>query len=168
MRNAKLNLVFALCFAAIQVFSGCQDPCKNVVCLHGSCADGKCECEQGYEGIDCGTPVNAKFNGTYSLTETCTPSGGPDTYPIEVAPLSNSVNQFTMTGLWYIQDLTVTGRIDADGLGWTIPRQDVDSTLQISGSGTITSDNSFIIIRYDIFQRNSIGVYDGCIGSMEK
>ena len=168
MRNAKLKLVFALCFAAIQVFSGCQDPCKDVVCLHGTCADGKCQCELGYEGIDCGTAVNAKFSGTFNLTETCTPSGGPFTYPISVAPLPNSANQFTMTGLWYISNLTVSGRVGEDGLGWTIPRQDIDSTLQIMGNGTITSDSSFIIIRYDILQKNSIGVYDGCVGSMEK
>lgn len=48
------NLTFAL--LSILLFFSCQkdDPCENITCLNGgACANGLCNCEEGYTGSDC-------------------------------------------------------------------------------------------------------------------
>lgn len=47
---------------ALLLFGSCKkedpitkndDPCENITCLHGTCVNGLCDCETGYEGASC-------------------------------------------------------------------------------------------------------------------
>jgi hypothetical protein len=52
------------------------DPCQNMQCgANGTCVNGVCQCNEGYEGCSCSIPAAAKFIGTYDAVETCTKSG---------------------------------------------------------------------------------------------
>lgn len=33
------------------------DPCANIVCEHGSCINGRCDCEEGYTGPSCSKEI---------------------------------------------------------------------------------------------------------------
>lgn len=62
--KTKFEIKFMLikCLAFTEV-----DECASNPCVHGRCHDEKggwkCECEDGWEGVDCG-------NGLYTLTPT--------------------------------------------------------------------------------------------------
>jgi len=51
-----LNLLLIL--ISVSFFSSCSsedDPCENIVCENGNCINGLCDCDLGWEGIDCST-----------------------------------------------------------------------------------------------------------------
>ena len=170
MKNTKLSLLGALAIAGGMFFAGCDDPCKDVVCVNGECVEGTCVCDAGYEGTDCGTALNAKFSGSYSLTETCTPSGGPFTYAITVAPKSGTTDEVTFTGLWAEPGFVANGSVSADGLAFTIERQTIGTLTnrELSATGTITADGSTITIAYNAYETGVATALDACTGSMVK
>ncbi len=69
-------------FAAIFIvtISACErQNCKNVSCPSGqNCNNGKCFCPDGYEGSDCLTLSNAKYDGySYNVSVNCFGSNPP-------------------------------------------------------------------------------------------
>ena len=167
MKNMKLGFFGALAIAGSLFVAGCSDPCKDVTCVNGECVEGDCVCDAGYEGTDCGTAINAKFSGSYSLTETCSVSGSAS-YAITVAPKSGTTDEINITGLWEEPQAIVTGQVDADGLGFTIERQTLGTTgNQIeSTNGTINADGSTITLTYTVY--NGSVTVETCTGSMSK
>ena len=166
--KTKLSLFGAL-FVGLIFFAGC-DSCKDMVCVNGECVEATCVCNTGYEGNDCGIALNAKFSGSYSLTETCTLSGGPFTYAITVAPKSGTADEITMTGLWAEPGFVANGKVSADGLTFTIDRQTVGTLTnrELSATGTITADGSTITIAYNAYETGVATALDACTGSMVK
>ncbi len=53
--------------------SSCNpDPCKDVDCgLNGTCLDGSCVCDAGYEGASCEIEWATKFEGSYLGKDVC-------------------------------------------------------------------------------------------------
>ncbi len=48
------------------------DPCKDVNCgANGTCLDGSCICDIGYEGASCETEWATKFEGSYLGKDVC-------------------------------------------------------------------------------------------------
>lgn len=48
------------------------DPCKDVNCgANGTCVDGSCFCDDGYEGASCETEWAEKFVGSYLGRDIC-------------------------------------------------------------------------------------------------
>ena len=137
MKNFKITNVLtmvAMVFTLMVTQNSCTDPCKDVTCLNaGTCNEGTCECATGYEGDDCGTAVRAKFLGSYSFTETCSPSGA-DSYTVIVTESSSVITDIKIGNI-YNKGLTVTASISGTTL--TIPSQSF-GTATISGSGTIS------------------------------
>lgn len=76
MKSAR-NIIFSAlltigAFGAVTYTACKKDECKDVVCNNGgTCSSGKCVCATGYEGDKCETKFNAKYVGTWSVTETC-------------------------------------------------------------------------------------------------
>jgi PKD repeat protein len=138
-------------------------------CINGECVNGNCICDLGYEGVDCGTAVNAKFSGTYSLSETCNPSGAAGPYAIAVSPKSGSLVEVTFVGLWEIPANVVTAVVANSGLNFTIARQPIYSGFEIqSSSGSITADGSTINLAYTIYTDSTGTPSDACTAVLSK
>jgi hypothetical protein len=169
MKNTKISLFGALLIAGGMFVAGCTDPCADVTCVNGECVEGSCVCDAGFEGTDCGTAINAKFSGSYTLSESCTPTGAA-TYTITVSPSSTANDQANFTGLWEEPQATVTGHIDADGLGFHIDR----TALGASGfdiectNGTISADGGTITMTYSIYATGGTTAVDVCVANLTK
>lgn len=70
------------------LISGCkQDPCDTRVCENGSCVNGICECEPGYEGVRCELAERDKFLGEFRAVYTgCVATSPNHVVTVEVAP----------------------------------------------------------------------------------
>jgi hypothetical protein len=170
MKNIHLHLFTALAIAASVFLSGCfpHNPCDEVLCIHGDCIDGNCVCEAGYEGLDCGTAVNAKFSGDFAMTESCS-LGGLASYTVTVTPKSGSPNEVTMTGFWEVPTAIVTAKISNDGTSFTIENQPLDTTMYNIASttpGSISADGNTIVVNFAIYDGSTY--VDTCQGSMIK
>jgi hypothetical protein len=137
-------LFFALVLGTISVtFTSCgdDDPCKDVVCGdNGSCFDGSCICNVGYElGTDnkCSVEQRAKFTGSFTGAETCTV--GTDNYTITIATSANGIDKVVLSNV-YNQGITLTGTVNKNAL--TIAAQTITvggQTYTFQGSGTYTA-----------------------------
>jgi hypothetical protein len=170
MKNKNFGLLGAFAIAVAVFFAGCTDPCKDVNCNNGECVEGACVCDAGYEGVDCGTKVNAKFSGTYSLTENC-PTLTPPTasYNVIVSPSSNNASEANFAGLFEEPASTVKAVIKSDGVSFTIASQNIGSTsygrIESSGTPTISADGKTINLTY-IFTNNSTSATSTCTATM--
>lgn len=94
------RLVFSLAFLlSMTVFitaCGDSDPCKDVDCgANGTCFEGVCVCDVGFEGAGCLEEWVTKFLGSYTGTDGC---GGALTQPVNITKLSNSTVRITNFG----------------------------------------------------------------------
>jgi PKD repeat protein len=119
----------------VDTFSETVELCT--ACIHGECVNGGCQCDAGYMGAACDSAVNAKFDGTYSLTETCDVSGN-DSYTVTITPSATDANVANIMGL-YREVTTVPLTIDNDGLNFTIATIDIGPGSVVS-IGTCTSN----------------------------
>jgi hypothetical protein len=121
-------------FGAITYTSCKKDKCKTVTCLNGgSCNNGNCTCQSGYEGSICDTKTNEKFAGTYSGVY-CDNTVGSIVVYAQAEPLKIAV---PVNGLSPNAEGTVNGN------SFSIPYQTlVNSTTgdsyQFSATGTIS------------------------------
>lgn len=85
--SKKLFFLPALLLGAMLLFApscGETDPCKDLEgkCGNGSCFEGECVCDQGYEGTNCDAEWSAKYVGSYLGSDKVTAStaGNVGTY----------------------------------------------------------------------------------------
>ena len=165
----KFGFIGALAIAATMFFTGCADECKDIVCANGECVDGACVCDAGYEGTLCDAALNAKFSGSYALTETCAPSGAAGPYTVTVAPKSSSAVDVTFVGLWEVPSNIVTATVGTDGTSFSIERQVITTGFEIAApSGTITADGSTINLSYTIYATGASTASDACTATLTK
>jgi PKD repeat protein len=137
-------------------------------CVHGQCVSGACVCDAGYEGIDCGTALNAKFSGTYSLTETCNPSGVAGPYSVTVSP-GSSPTQVTFVGLYEVSNISIVATVNSDGVSFTIARQQIFTNYDIECSnGVTTSDGHTINMTYQIYSQLTSSLVDQCTATLAR
>lgn len=76
--NKNRFYLLALLGVLLAVTPSCNpDPCKDVNCgANGTCLDGTCICDTGYEGASCEVEWATKFEGSYLGKDVC----GMDTY----------------------------------------------------------------------------------------
>ena len=147
-------IIFALSamVAALYTTSCKLDKCKSIVCAYGgSCEDGACKCQPGYQGPNCETITRTRFNGLWTVTEK-----GSNT-PLRKYPLNIESNGKDVTVV-YIQNLynyfTVKIKANVDGDTLIIPNQQVMGKV-VFGKGYIYTekngqDLSAISMRYEV------------------
>ena len=142
MKNRILKILSVAAVAAIGMVSCTTDACKDVDCgTWGTCLEGSCICDLGYEGTDCETLVNAAFVGSFNVTETCSQS--TDTYAVTIA--ATNATTVTISNL-YDAGLVVNGTINANG-GVTIDNQTFGTG---SMSGSVTENGGVLTINFTI------------------
>jgi hypothetical protein len=147
MKNMKFGFIGAFAIATAIFFAGCTDPCKDVVCNNGECVEGDCVCNAGYEGVDCSTAFNAKFSGTYNLSEVCDFTGS-DSYTVTLTPSSSEPARANITGL-YREQFSVPMSIETDGVSFSIAATDIGpGSVQTTGSSTSNASGTSINIAY--------------------
>ena len=62
--------LFALAIMPTVLTSGCADPCKKVTCVHGTCINGICDCNPGWDGAACQHQAVPKKMTVTSVTVT--------------------------------------------------------------------------------------------------
>lgn len=142
----KLNKFIMVAAAAAMMsltMNSCKDECKDVDCGHGSCDEGNCTCETGYEGDNCDIEERAKFYGTYTGNETCTT--GSDNYQVTVTSNSAGITSVSISNI-YNQSFIVSGTVS--GTSVSIPSQSVGSSTTVSGNGSISGNQ--LTITYEI------------------
>lgn len=165
----KFGFIGAVAIAMTMFFTGCSDPCKDVTCVQGECVEGDCVCDAGYEGVDCGTALNAKFVGSYALNETCSPSGAAGPYTVAVAAKTGSATEVTFVGLWEVPSNIVTGKVNADGVSFSIARQVITTGFEIEATaGTITADGATMNLSYKIYETAGGTQQDACTATLTK
>lgn len=148
------SLVKAFSLAAVIGFfaASCNtDPCKDVLCGdHGSCTEGVCNCETGYEkdadGL-CNVESRAKFIGSFNADELCDTS--TYNYIVNVSNNSTSITKFNITDL-YLTGTSMVCDVDATGLAFTISNQTIATGLTATGSGTINANTRVVTVSYTI------------------
>lgn len=168
------SFIKALSFAAVfgLFTTACEtDPCKDVVCGdHGSCLEGVCNCENGYEkdsaGL-CNTEIRAKFQGSWTVSDNCSQSGTAS-YTVSVTASTANILEVKITNFWgsFVNQGTAT----IDGNTINIARQEPDADLFfISGSGTINAANNSIAWNYNISDETGAApVVDVCTATWTK
>lgn len=109
-RFASLSAIFLL--GAFLTFTGCADPCKDVECNNGTCVDGGCQCNVGYEGIVCLERMTEKFVGSYDAVDTCNLGNFP-TYTIDITQSTQNITELRIDNLYDVNSQGVTTQIIA-------------------------------------------------------
>ena len=163
MKKTMQNYSLAALLLATLAFAGCKDECKDVDCGSGTCVEGNCVCDAGYEGTACAAAFNAKLSGTYSLSEVCDMNGF-QTGSVVVAPVNGTINQFTIAELrGFSQDL-VACTFSADFTTFDIPRQSFGNGFYLieANGGTVSTDGSIIEMTYRIYYSSNALFLESC------
>jgi hypothetical protein len=138
MRLLHFSMILGL--SATLAMSGCKkdDPCDDVTCLNGgTCNDGTCSCQSGYEGSTCGTEVRAKFLG-YTMACSC-PSGNLK-LPSTMTTSQQCGNRVIISiVLRWVDGVSATlvrqvPRSPSPPSKWTLEATTISGTGQLSGS----------------------------------
>ena len=137
MKTRILQILGVAAIATIGMVSCDTDACKDVDCgLYGTCVDGDCECDAGYEGASCATASREKFIGSYNVSESCT--SGNFTYAISITTSSTGAANVIITNFGgFTTPINVNGTVSGTSL--TIPNQTVGGGT-FSGSGQIAGN----------------------------
>lgn len=139
MKNVILATLTTLTVFFAVGFNACKpDKCKHVNCAYnGTCKDGTCLCQTGYEGEHCETITRNKFKGIYNVNEDGTLSTAAqytisieDGDQINKVVIKNFQNNFTEDVVAYVYKDTLT-----------IPNQTLGNGKTVEGWAYITDTN---------------------------
>ncbi|MBA3898947.1 MAG: hypothetical protein H0X62_01865 [Bacteroidetes bacterium] len=151
--------VMIMAFGLMVTAQSCRDACKDVECNNGTCDEGTCICEGGYEGTNCDVAVRSKFLGTYAFTENC--NSGADQYSVTVNADGSDIQKIRIVNI-YGAGLTTEATVSGTSL--TIASQSFGSTNStISGSGSVSGNN--LTITYTV---TATAGSDSCTGTGTK
>ncbi|MFM2376146.1 MAG: hypothetical protein RLZZ165_1243 [Bacteroidota bacterium] len=151
------------------LLAGCNDPCKDIRCVNGTCSDGECDCASGYSGTNCGNPVNARFSGVFVSTENCLIQGDVNPYNVTLEPSTDNPLEFTILGLWQASRNRIIASIDGNETSFTIDRQAIMAGYEAEAAvGTISSDGKTVNLNYQIYRTGQTTVEDRCTAMMQK
>jgi hypothetical protein len=173
MKMKKFHFLGAAAIAALLFLVSCKDPCKDVNCNNGSCLEGDCVCEAGYQGTACDAKHNAKFVGIYAFLENCDQTPDPQSSDITIAADPVSPSGIAITGLYFFPS-TVTGTINANGISFSIAKQmvyfDPDfprGSVQTVTDATSDAEGRSINIHY-MYDEYRTAMVDNCVGTLTK
>ena len=157
MLNKILPFLLLVCLSLTQ----CSDPCDDVDCgANGTCVEGTCNCDPGYEGLSCETEIRAKYIGTYSGDVSACLEGFGQQIPPEFSTISinvtadpNSVNEVVVgSSNPLLSDQSIT--VDPEDGTFIIPTNsttiDIEQiplpiTITVTGNGEWTDENTLIV-----------------------
>lgn len=155
-------LLLSLCLLTL-ASAGCKrDKCKRVTCVNGTCVDGICNCDAGYYGDECADIMNDGLAGTWSLEEACT--AGSDAYTLQVSPVTGSLTQLNVIGLWEQQD-TIVATVTGEGHTFEVSRQRLGN-VELSGGGTINDYRDELQMNYSVFAIGNGQAFDQCTATI--
>lgn len=132
--------------------SSCNpDKCKAISCAYGgTCAEGACKCQPGYEGNQCETITRKKYVGFWAVKEqgSVTPARQ---YPLSIEN-DTAVTGVLIKNLYnYFSTEKIHAYVQGDSL--IIPNQQLMGKV-VFGKGYITSvkngTNNAIVMRYEV------------------
>lgn len=144
--SKKLFILPLFLFGAflLTTTTSCGDKCADKDCGNGTCLDGTCECETGYEVDDkgiCNTEVRTKFIGSYTVSENCSNSGQAAPYFVGITA-GSGISDVNLTGFYGpVATGGFVGAVKAtvDGTSINIARQAPDNDdFFVVGSGSIS------------------------------
>lgn len=166
MRNIAISFLSVAALAVMFLASSCADPCKDIDCgANGTCVEGTCVCNNGYEGANCESRMTAKFAGTFDVNEPCT--SNTYTYVCTISESSSDIsrvnfnNFYDASGSFGITQ-SVYGTVDGSSI--TIPSQTVTDgvdSITVSGNGTIVATTGVITLAYNL-TTNGAPATDAC------
>jgi len=154
------KIVYTIILVSLAVlFSNCGDKCRDVYCgLYGSCDEGQCICNEGYEQDSegsCTITASAKCLGTYRANEQCNIT--QEEYFVEVTESASSVTQINISNIYGYANNVVTATVQ--GNDFSIASQTTADGFEIEGNGTL--NNTTITMDFTI-TRVSDGASDVC------
>lgn len=167
----KKSFVIFLMLLGVAFIYSCKDECADVNCgTHGTCAEGVCTCDDGYEkdaNGQCNTERRAKFIGTYNCTVLCDGGVPVNNISSDIIATGNNINgiqikNFAGSGSSVVMDCTVK----ADN---SLVINDTLSILGLqtvfAGTGSFVSNTSTLTLSYT--QTSNVGTTT-CIYTMVK
>ena len=133
MKRILITSLATLLVFTATLFNACKpDKCKEVSCAFGgTCKDGSCLCQIGYEGEHCETVTRDKFKGQWNVNEDGTLSSpaqfttsiedGAQINQVAIHNFQNFYMGETVLGVAYKDTLTIPLQVMADGSkieGW--------------------------------------------------
>jgi len=168
MKNYFLRtLIMAIATLGILSIQSCDtDPCANIDCgINGTCFEGTCVCDAGYDGTDCNIVISSLFTGVYDVEEICdTDPNFTDTYTSSINESIEGVQFITISNVYNFgsfDDVTpedATAFASVSNVGGTysllIENQRFDAPalqdFEISGTGTYDPATFVITLQYSI------------------
>ncbi|MCB9186308.1 MAG: hypothetical protein H6601_06125 [Flavobacteriales bacterium] len=146
MKTRILQILGVAAIATIGMTSCEVDACKDVECGdNGTCVDGDCQCDTGYEGTDCDTEERAKFIGTYNVTEACT--SGNYTYSITTAASGSGITTIIISNFGDY-GVNVTATVKNDNSSQLVIANQTVGGGTFSGTGQISGN--ILTITYNV------------------
>lgn len=140
----RLFQIFGVAAIAGLGLTSCEvDNCADVECgTNGTCVDGDCVCDAGYEGTACDTEERAEFIATYNVSESCT--SGNYTYTISIQNSTQAVTSVIVSNFGDY-GVNLTGTVNSNNV--TFANQTVDG-LTFSASGQLSGN--ILTITYNV------------------
>lgn len=162
MKKLNFLLLLSSLFLGAALITSC-DPCKDVDCVNGTCNEGDCDCDEGWEAADCTTEKRKKFLGDYTGNEVCDTLGNVDSYTIGIEVGTGAVSNINIVNFAGF-DVDVMATINEDGVSFLVPNQSVsygpNTAYTFSGSGQ--KNGSTLTVSYTVII-NGTGTSDGCV-----
>lgn len=139
MKNIIITALGTILLFFAVAFNSCkEDLCKNVSCAYGgTCKDGSCMCQTGYEGDHCETVTREKFKGIWNVNEDGTITSIAQ-YAVSIVN-GDKINEVKITNFQNNFIEPVVGVAYKDTL--TIPYQVFSNGYKVEGWATITDTN---------------------------
>lgn len=144
MSKKLFFLPFLMLLAITLIAPACDgDKCAKKDCGTGTCddVDGTCLCDPGYEydaDGSCKVETRAKLIGKFDTSEKCDTetSSTPYTITIEAGTATTEVRIFNFFNAYASTAVNAT----VDGVNLTIAKQKPVSTVEVEGTGTISTN----------------------------
>ncbi|HHG84643.1 MAG TPA: hypothetical protein ENJ82_07830 [Bacteroidetes bacterium] len=166
-----LAFLFLSIPAVTLLTQGCdQNPCSEV-CEMGTCVEGDCICQPGFEGLACDQRQNLAYIGDYHITnEQCNAGGTISTpYDVVIFASASTPEYFTLAGLHgEPQNLAlVQAKILPQEDKFIMDRHEFSNEgLALEGEGSLRRDISTLSISYRLY-RNDI-LTDSCTATLTR
>lgn len=157
----SLLAAFAIAILATFMYSCAGDKCKDVNCgVHGTCLEGTCNCDAGYEGTQCQTVSRDKTLGNWTVKASCAidscgtivPANAdncPQNYTVSISSATD-IQKFKVKNFGnYGQTTEVAGTLSPDN-SIVLDSTSIGTTVitKVKGNGTYFPATGTIVLRY--------------------